>query len=393
LLSFEEALDLVLSHAWLLTAERLPLQAAAGRILAEDVQSDVDVPPFDKSAMDGYACRRADLPGPLEVLGEVPAGGVFASELGARQCVKIFTGAPVPSGADCVIIIEQTESAGDRHIRFTATDTASNTVPRGDDLHSGDLVLTAGTLLRAEHLGMLAMAGTANPAVSRRPRVAVFSTGDELVPPDQTPGPGQIRNSNSFQLVAQAAAAGAEVRAEGIAADTAAALRDVMQRALAENDVVISSGGVSMGDYDLVPALLAEQGLEVVLRRVAIQPGKPIAFAHGPGKAYFGLSGNPFSSFVQFTLFVQPFLRRMQGCLDAPLEVTARLATTLRRKNTERMAWFPVALKDGLAHPVTYHGSAHIAALAAADALAAYPLGCDHLEAGHELPVRLLRTT
>lgn len=391
MLPYEAFYRKVLDKAWRTGVERCALPGAAGRVLAEDVRSDVDVPPFDKSSMDGYACRRADLPGPLEVIGEVPAGGVFTGTIGSGQCAKIFTGAPVPTGADCVVIVEQSEILAEGAVRFSVDDTPSNITPQAQDLRVGDVVLASGTLLLPQHLAALAMAGAANPLVAQRPRVGVFATGDELVPPDALPGPGQIRNSNSFQIRAMAEAGGAVVQDYGTVRDRAEELRNVVRRALSESDVVLSTGGVSMGDYDLVPGVLEEAGLRLQVQRVLIQPGKPIAFATGEKKAFFGLSGNPLSSYLQFLLFVRPFLFQIQGAHERPAEVRAKLASPMQRRNTERMAWFPVVLRDGMAEPIEFHGSAHIHALCDADGLCFYPIGCDRLEQGQELPVRLIR--
>ena len=200
MITYEEALRIVLDHARVLEPERVPLRDAANRVLAEDVPSDIDMPPFDKSAMDGYACRRADLPGPLRVVGMVQAGRAPSGRIGPGECMKIMTGAMVPPGADCVIMVEHTESAGASAVRFTEPRTDTNICARAEDMGVGDIVLRRGTRIGPRHAGLLATVGCVRPLVARRPRVGVIATGDELVEPDRQPGPAEIRTSNSVQL-------------------------------------------------------------------------------------------------------------------------------------------------------------------------------------------------
>jgi molybdopterin molybdotransferase len=391
MIPYEEALSIVIDHAWTLGTEKVPLEASLGRVLAQDVHADMDLPPFNKSAVDGYACRRADLGQALEVLEIVPAGRMPGVAVGPGQCSKIMTGAPVPEGADCVVMIEHMEAAGEGGVRCTRDTTGDNFVPQGEELRSGDSVLGAGVILRPEHLAVLASMGVVYPLVSQRLRIGLFSTGDELVPPSETPVGAKIRNSNSAQLQAQLSEAGAAVTAYGIAPDDEAGLSAYMDRAMQENDLVVSTGGVSVGDYDFVPKLVERAGLEIHLRRVAIQPGKPVVFGTGSGKAYFGLSGNPFSSYVQCLLFVIPFLQHLTGRKPAHLDIRLPLGETVRRKHTDRMAWIPVALRDGRVFPVAYHGSAHIHALVKADGLIAFPVGVGELSISQAVSVRLIR--
>jgi molybdopterin molybdotransferase len=390
LIPYEDAVSIVTGQAWPADTERVALDAALGRVLAQEVRSDVDMPPFNKSAVDGYACRLADLAQPLRVLEVVPAGRMPAFPVGSGQCSKIMTGAPLPEGADCVVMVEHTEAAGEGQIRCTRETTGANYVPHGEELRIGDPVLTPGVSLRPDHIAVLAAMGVVAPRVARRPRIGVFATGDELVPPAQTPTGAKIRNSNSIQIESLLKEAGAEVTAYGIGPDDEVGLRACMEQALQENDIAVSTGGVSVGDFDFVPRLVETLGLSLHLRRVAIQPGKPVVFATGDGKAYFGLSGNPFSSYVQCLLFVIPFLRRMTGCTGRSLDIRLPLGETVRRRNADRMAWIPVAVRDAQAFPVRYHGSAHIHALAGADGIIAFPIGVDTLESGSHIAVRLI---
>lgn len=391
MISFDEAVQRVDQAAWRLPTENVSLADAIGRVLAQDICSDVEVPPFDRSAMDGYACRLEDAGASLRVLEHVAAGQVPRFPLGAAECTKVMTGAPVPDGTSCILIVEEVETLPDGRIRHTGTAPRNHVALRGSDVTRGERVLECGTLLRPAHLPVLATAGCARPLVYRRPRVAVISTGDELVAPETTPGPGKIRNSNGCQLMALAEAAGGAVTDMGIAGDQEEALIAAWNRALENHDVVLSTGGVSMGDYDLVPHVLSGLGFHVHFDRVAIQPGKPVLFGTRDGQACFGLSGNPVSSYLQFTLFVEPFLRKLQGAKSAQRSVMLPLGEAFSRRNAGRMGWVPVRIDGaGAVRPVEFHGSAHIHALTGADGLMAFPVGVERLDAGTMIEVRLL---
>lgn len=391
MISFDEAAARVYRAAWLLPVERAPLSGSLNRVLAEDIHADTDLPPFNKSSMDGYACRAADAFQALRVLEHIPAGRVPRFPIEPGACSKVMTGAPVPEGADCVLIVEEIEEREDGTVRFTGSQPRGNIVPRGDDVRAGDRVLDTGTLLRPQHLPVLASVGCTGPLLRRQPRVAVIATGDELVPPSGTPGLGQIRNSNSVQLAALAQEAGAVTEDLGIVPDNETALRDAWERALSDHDVVFSTGGVSMGDYDLVPDILRHHGFDIHFDRVAIQPGKPVLFGTRGEQACFGLSGNPVSSFLQFTLFAEPFLRRLQGTASQTRTVPLALGEAFARRNPGRMGWVPVRIDgEGRVRAVAFHGSAHINAFTLADGLLAFPAGISTLDVGSIVPVRLL---
>jgi molybdopterin molybdotransferase len=392
MISFEKAYETVMAAARPLESEQVPLDEACGRVLAEDVTSDIDMPPFNKSAMDGYACRSADLPGPLDVIEFIPAGTSPTRSVGPGQCSKIMTGAMVPEGADCVIKVEDAESVGEGRIRETAARRKDNICPRAEDVRTGDVVLTTGTRVRPQDVGVLAAVGCVRPRVSRRVRVSVIATGDELVAPAQAPSPAQIRDSNSSQLCAQARAAGAAVTDHGIVRDTADALDAAIADAVSRSDVLLLSGGVSMGDLDLVPDALRARGFELIFEQVATKPGRPTVFGRADGTFVFGLPGNPVSTFVLFEVLVRPFLCALMGHAYRPLEVRLPLAETVRRRGADRTSWLPVSLDaDGRVRAAEYHGSAHIHALSRADGLIAVPVGLDELAAGSVVPVRLFR--
>jgi len=389
MIPFEEALRIVLDAAWPLTAESVDLQDAVGRVLAEDVRSDMDMPPFNKSAMDGYACRYVDIRNALRVVETIPAGQAPTRAIGENECAKIMTGAPVPDGADCVIMVEYTEPSGPGAIRFTGKESKSNICLRGEDIQAGDVVASRGTLITEQHIAVLASVGCTRPVVARRPRVGVVATGDELVEPSVVPGPSKIRNSNAYQLMAQIARAGGIPVYCGIAADTEEALTPCIAKATAENDVILLSGGVSAGDYDLVPPVLREQGFELLFEKVATKPGMPTVFGRSPTCFCFGLPGNPVSTFILFETLVRPFVLRLMGHDYRPKSVRLPLAASIRRKKVNRAAWTPVAVTpEGKVVSVEYHGSAHVGALCEADGLICVPVGTSEISEDTLVDVR-----
>ncbi len=386
---FERALQTVLDVARPLPSEQVELADALGRILAEDVLSDMDMPPFNKSAMDGYACRREDLANALRVIETIPAGRAPTQRVGHNECAKIMTGAPVPEGADCVIMVEYTEPSGENGIRFSGELTRDNICMRGEDIRRGDVVMQRGTRIQDRHVALLATVGCVQPVVARQPKVGILATGDELVEPHETPGPSQIRNSNAYQLQAQVARAGAIPARYGIAADSEDMLTERVRRAAADNDVILLSGGVSAGDYDLVPHVLQVEGFDLLFEKVAAKPGMPTVFGRSPECFCFGLPGNPVSTFILFENLVKPFLFKLMGHEYRPWVVPMRLGSAVRRKKVDRASWIPVAITaDGKAVPVEYHGSAHSNALCEADGLICVPVGTAEIAEGTFVDVR-----
>lgn len=389
MIPFEEAFRIVMDSARPVGTEQVSIDASLGRVLAEDVRSDMDMPPFNKAAMDGYACRRADLGDELTVVETLPAGHPPTKPVGEKQCAKIMTGAMVPEGADCVVMVEFTESPAEATIRFTGKDTRDNICIRGEDIKSGAVVLPRGTLVRPEHVAMLATVGCVRPSVSQRVKVGVISTGNEIIEPSERPRPSQIRNSNGYQLVAQAAWMGAAPSYCGIAADDRGSLDRTIKEALAGNDVVVLSGGVSMGEFDLVPEVLRDNGVELLFQRVATKPGKPTTFGVSEEALVFGLPGNPVSTFVLFEVLVKPLLYRIMGHKFAPPHAMMPLEETITRKKVGRTSWLPVALTEsGAVRLAEYHGSAHASALCVADGLITIPVGVSELKKGTVVHVR-----
>ncbi len=388
-MSFDEALRVVEGAADKLQDEMVHLSEAAGRVLAEDVISDTDMPPFNKSAMDGFACRRADLGGRLRVTGTIKAGDIPQERIGPGQCARIMTGARVPEGADCVIMVEHTGNDGEDHIRFTGVKTAVNIAFKGEDLREGSAALEKGILLRPQHIAILASAGCARPVVYRQPRVAVLTTGDEIVEPDIKPEGTSIRNSNGSQLMAQVAAAGCVGDYRGIAGDSIAETMGAVTAAVEENDVLLITGGVSMGDFDFVPHVLKEAGFTLFFEKVAVKPGRPTVFGRRDNVFVFGLPGNPVSSFTIFELLVKPLLYRMSGHDYRSPALRFPIAVDYSRKKADRVAWSPVIVTErGGVVPVEYHGSAHIHALTDAWGLMAMPAGVFSYKKGDLVDVR-----
>ena len=392
LLSIEEALARVLARARPLEAERVPVERAAGRFLAEDAVAAVDLPPFASSAMDGYALRAGDTPGRLPVVFRIAAGRPAERPLAAGEAMAISTGGAVPDGADAVVQIEiVTEEDGTLVVPDPAAPGA-NVRPAGGDVRAGDLVLPAGTRLGAQHVGALAAAGIADVPVTRRPRVVVLSTGTELRRPGEPLGRGQIYESNGPMLAAGLERAGALVERVGPVADDEAAHREALERGL-EADVLVSSGGVSVGPHDLVRRILAELGVEEEFWGVAVRPGKPLAFGTRGPTLVFGLPGNPVSALVSTELFVRPALHALQGAADpGPSYRCGQLTITLRRNALrDELARARTRRDDGdvLLEPLSGQESHMIARAAGADALVLVPAGDGELAAGSR--VRYLR--
>lgn len=376
MLLFEQALKIVLDTACLLGSERVGLTAALNRILAEDVKSDIDMPPFDKSLRDGFACRRSDLANELTIVETIPAGYVPRKTVGAKQCAKIMTGSIIPAGADCVIMKEYVESPTENTIRFTGQESSDNICRKAEDIKAGDIVLRKGSRIGPQHIAVLATVGKAKPLVAKRPNVAVISTGNELVEPSFKPGPSQIRNSNSFQLAAQVDNICAAVRNYGIAKDRAGDIENMFRIAAEENDVVIISGGISAGDFDIVPEILKQNNVKILFEKIAVQPGKPTIFGVSENIYCFGLPGNPVSSFVQFELLVKPFLYKLMGHDYRHRNIRMPLDESIKRKETTRQSWIPVIITEAkTAKPVEYHGSGHINALCDADGFIKFDIG------------------
>lgn len=391
MIHFEEAFKVVLNQAKQNASEKTNLTRAYGRILAQDVFSDVDMPPFNKSAVDGYSCRRQDIQNELEVIETVAAGYVPKKTVYENQCIKIMTGAMLPDGADCVLMVEHTEKTNENHIRFLKNDTPNNICYKAEDVNKGSKVLSKGLLVKPEHIAVLASVGCFEPKVSLKPKVAVITTGDELVEPHEIPGISQIRNSNAWQLMAQLEKTGVAAHYSGIAKDSKEDTFRKVNEALQNNDILLITGGVSMGDFDMVPEMMEKAGIDILFRTIAVQPGKPTVFGFKNNKYCFGLPGNPVATFMIFELLVKPLIYKIMGHDFIPQTIPMKFGTEYSRRASDRMSVLPVQIQpDGTIAPVDYHGSAHIHALAFAQGFVFIPIGQTKLKKGDILNVRLI---
>jgi molybdopterin molybdotransferase len=415
-LSFEEARRLVEEHAAKLHpagTESVDLLAAAGRVLAEPVFADRDLPPFPRATRDGYAVRSADLsqpPATLDVIGEIKAGekpGAIPSQIGSGQAASIMTGAPVPAGADGVVMVEYTAPRGGRVEITKSVGPGENVVPRGAEARQGSLLINRGLRLNDAAIALAASVGKARLEVHKRPRVAVLTTGDEIVDIDVTPGPTQIRNSNSYSLAVQIREAGGEPVLLPIAPDDPQGLRLLIEEGL-KSDLLLMTGGVSMGRYDLVEQVLTEMGAEFFFTGAKIQPGRPVVFgrcgAESPpfekregwgtqGAYFFGLPGNPVSTMVTFELFARPMLEALAGQLPRKLVfLHARLKSAIRTK-TGLKRFLPAILTGEFeaseVELVPWQGSGDLAATARANCYVVVPPDRERIAAGEWVAVML----
>jgi molybdopterin molybdotransferase len=394
----EEVRAEVLSSVGLLDVEGIPIWEARGRVLAAEVTAAEDVPPWANSAMDGFAVRGVDVVDPgsvLEVIGDLPAGSSSDAEVGPAQAIKIMTGAPMPSGADTVVRVEDTTVEGSKVTVKTAVETGTSVRPVGGDVAEGDVVFTAGTRLTPMHVGVLATIGLGSPRVFRRPRVAFMSTGDELTPPESPSlAAGAIRDSNRPMLGSLLEDVGVETVDLGIVPDDPAALRDALDRG-SKADVIISTGGVSMGDYDVTKLVLQGDAL-VEFWQVAIQPAKPLAFGRIGDALFFGLPGNPVSVLVSFEQFARPALLKMQGARHILRPQLVARAGEDFETDPEKTVFVRVlveGLDEGIPTVVRSGGQASnvLSAAASADGFALVPRGTARVEEGDEVSVEMFR--
>lgn len=384
MISVEEALERILAEIVPLTVAQVPLPEALGLVLAEDVIAQEDMPPFANSAMDGYALLsqdsqpRAGQPPRLPITGEVAAGYVADHALEPGTAMRIMTGAPVPPGADTVIQVELTRSEGPEWVEILqAVPPGNNIRPAGEDMHRGQAVLVHGTEIGPWEIGVLATLGWAKIPVIRRPQVAILGTGDEVIDVDEPLKPGKIRNSNSYLLEAAVRRAGAAPRRLGVARDTVESLREKFTEAI-QADLIITSGGVSVGDFDLVKNIMTEQG-EINFWRINMRPGKPVAFGHIGSVPLLGLPGNPVSAAVTFELFGRPVIRKMLGntrLLRPQVDVVVEdgVSDRVQRRHYVRAR---VEWRDGryVAHTTGNQGSNILTSLLNANALLIVPEG------------------
>jgi molybdopterin molybdotransferase len=391
MLTVPEALAIVIEAARPLPPRRTSLTSAAGQVLAEEVVADIDLPPFDKSVVDGFAVRSADLAGPgsvrLRVVEEIYAGQTPSRRVEPGEAAGIMTGAPLPDGADAVVMVEKTERPDPDHVVIPGpVALGQNRLVRGREMRAGEVVVPKGVMLDAAKLGVMASVGVSQVLIQPRPNVAVVATGDELVPFHETPGPGQIRNSNTILLATLAQEHGATVNAMPIAPDRPDALRDAFRSAI-EADVVLISGGVSAGKRDLVPEALEALGITCLFHKVKVKPGKPLWFGVGPARdgrppaLVFGLPGNPVSGLVSVLLFVRPALAILSG-LGTGEESPPTLPLAVPYNHADdRDTYRPARLiraehgAEPSIEPLTWAGSSDLRGVATSDGFAIFPAG------------------
>jgi molybdopterin molybdotransferase len=397
MISVEEALDRILGAFQPLESERVPLSQASGRVLAEDVAARLTQPQVAVSAMDGYAVRAGDVaepPATLRRIGEAPAGRAFNGVLQAGETVRIFTGGPVPAGADAIVIQENAKADGDLVTVLEPAKPGRFIRPAGLDFKSGEIGLAKGRRLTPRDIGLAAAMNVAELTVRRKPRVAILSTGDELVPPGQTPGPNQIVGSNGPALAAFIAAQGGTPIDLGIAGDSIAALKGAAERA-EDADLLVTSGGASVGDHDLVQKAFSEIGFTADFWQVAMRPGKPLLFGRIGRLPVLGFPGNPVSALVCAVVYLRPAIAAMLGATDAPQPPQTALLAQDLEANDRRQDYLRARLsldRDGnaVASPFGRQDSSMLSVLAGADCLVVRPPMAPAAKAGSRVPVILL---
>ena len=405
MINSKKALKIILNLSKSLGSETISIENSLSRVLTENIYSDINMPPFDRSAMDGFAVNSKDSSEVFEIIEDIPAGKVPKKTIKFGQCARIMTGAMLPKGADRVIMIEDSEPATERRGSFSFKEprrlasgsTKSNVSKLGEDIKAGELILKKGTKLRPQEAAMLATVGKTKVKVWRQPIVAVISTGSELVEPNQKPKLGQIRNSNASMLLVQLKQRGIDGKYLGIACDNFAATRKLVQKGL-ETDILLLSGGVSVGDYDFVKEVLTSCGVKLHFNKVAIKPGKPTVFGTLGKKLVFGLPGNPVSVLVIFELFVVPALDKIVGQQTKSKFKRMRLLKDFSRRDTKREQYFPIRMRGtensfsgsepiGV-EPLAFHGSAHMQALTRANGIMQIKRGIKQLKKGAIVNVR-----
>lgn len=370
--------------------ETVPLAEAAGRVLAVDIEADRDYPPVDRSIRDGFAVKAADVPGSVKVIGEVRAGEAFNGAVGTGECVRIMTGAPMPAGADAVVMVEYTAVADGKMTTERSPSPGEFINRAGCETRRGETVLSKGTRLRFPHIAMLATVGRALVPVFRKPRVAILATGDEIIPVEGTPQTFEVRNSNSWALAAQVQAAGGTAFVLPVAPDVLEATIALVERGL-EADLLLLSGGVSAGDYDFVEAALAHCGAEFFFTRVKIRPGAPVVFGRARGRHFFGLPGNPLSTAVTFEVFARAAVELLGGQTDPMLPIVEAKITGRLHEKGGLTRFLPAILEgdSGRVTPIAWKGSSDVPALARSNAFIIARPDRDVYEPGESVPVIL----
>lgn len=384
---YEEAETLLKDEVHQMGIEEIRLSESLGRITGKAIVSTIEMPPFDKSAMDGYAVNSTDRSERLRVIETIPAGNIPKKRIQKGECAKIMTGGMMPQGADKVVMREITEEAKG-YMRIVGQDSNINVCFRGEDVHIGDMLLPKGTKIRPAEVGIIASLGLSRIKVFKRPIVGFMATGSELAEPGQPLEKGMIFNSNTHSLEAQALQMNVLTKNSGIVPDDPSEIQSRLENLLHSCRVVILSGGVSAGDFDYVPGILTNLGFKLHFHKVAVKPGKPIVFAARGDSVVFGAPGNPVSTFVIFEIFIKPYLFRMMGHAYKPVLIQGVLKSDIIRKKSSRTAFVPSFYAEGEVEILPYHGSAHIHSLGRANGLVRIDRGTKRIPAGSQVNVR-----
>jgi len=388
---FEQIQETINSFQLAFDSEEVTLDEAFNRALREDIIADMDMPPFHKSAMDGYACHFDDIESDLEVLEVVQAGMIPSKTVGKNQCVKIMTGAAIPAGCDCVFKVEDSETTDEKHVRCLNPKTFHNICFQGEDYREGDILIKSGTIVNTPQMAVLAGAGYSKVKVTKRPKISVISTGTELVHPHEKPKPGQIRNSNTNQIITQLIKMNLEVVETLLLADDYENIKLRFLQALEKSDIIIFTGGASVGDFDFIPELLKELDFKIYWDRTGMKPGNPMTFSQKENKYVIGLSGNPVSSMTQFEFIAKPLIYKLLGANYKVFRIKSTMNFEYSRKKADRLAIVPVIInEEGTIDKIPFHGSAHINALVSANALLEVPMDVSEYKIGSLAYVRPL---
>lgn len=387
MIDFKQAYEIVQTNLRHITEiEEVELTDCVGRVLAKNIAADRPAPPFNRVAMDGYACRKEDIGKELMILEVVPAGKKPEKVIGPGQCSKVMTGCPLPEGAEMVFMIEISEEKEGGKVVCTDPEKAAkaeNFAKTGEDARRGTILIYHGTLLETKHVQTLAAVGVPKVPVFRKPVIGIIATGDELVEPNENPLPHQIRNSNGYSLYAQMEKIGAQVKYYGIVKDDAEKTFELLQQADEECDAVLMSGGVSEGDFDFVPDAMRKVGYKILFDKVKIKPGKPTTFAVSENSVCFGMPGNPVSTFVIAEIVVKPYLMAAMSANYNPKTVKTVISSGFKRRKTVRTEYVPVKFNpDGTASVLRYHGSGHLTSLVETDGFIAVQAGVAEVEKG-----------
>jgi len=387
MINLQQAYNLCLTAMSSMPAEIVRFDSSLGRVLAQDIRAKRDMPPFNKAAVDGYACISPKAGQKLRVIGQIAAGAHKHFDMKAGEAVSIMTGAPVPNDADWVVMKEDIEQISDKEIVINHPGRKSNIAIQGEDYQLDERLIASGTIIIAQHIGLMAAEGFVEILVAKWPKVLIVTTGSELVEPDKTPDSSQIRNSNAWQLKAQLQSIGIQADYPGIVADDKPSLNTIME-SCSQYDLSIFTGGVSMGDFDFVPQLIQNAGYEIIFHKISVKPGKPTLLAKKGKSVILGLPGNPISGFIQFILLGKPMIYAACGAKIPDENLMLPAGEPIPSKKSDRDSWIPVKIIKNELFPLKYNGSGHLAALTDTDGFACVPAEKINIEKGEFLHAR-----